>query len=243
MSVRTVAIVQARMSSTRLPGKVLRPILGEPMLGHVMSRLQQANALDEVVIATSQNSDDDVLAELALGRSWAIWRGSRDDVLDRYVGAATAFHADVIVRVTSDCPLIDPWLVDDVARGVVPGIDYCSNTIPPRTFPRGLDCEAISRDALEEAWREDLDPASREHVTPFLYQHPDRFRLRRLANDVDRSNHRWCVDVPEDLALVTLILDALGTRDFGWHDVLRVCEAHSDWAKLNQSIRQKDVGD
>ncbi len=239
MSVRTVAIVQARMSSTRLPGKVLQPILGVPMLSHVMRRLQGARSLDEVVVATSDGPEDDVVRDLATAEGWGLWRGSRDDVLDRYEGAARAFSAERVVRVTSDCPLIDPDLVDDVVMALAGGVDYCSNSLEPRTYPRGLDCEAMTREALVTAWREDHDPAWREHVTPFLYRHPERFNLKRVANDVDLSVHRWCVDVPEDLELVRHVYDELGDRPFGWREVLAVCDAHPEWSAINREVVQK----
>lgn len=230
------------MSSTRLPGKVLATIVGRPMLAHVMGRLAHATTLDEVVLATTSGPEDDVLQAVAFREGWPVSRGDRDDVLGRYLQTARDHRADVIVRVTSDCPLIDPGLVDEVVDSLTTGFDYASNTLEPRTYPRGLDVEVVTRAALELAGRADREPGSREHVTPFIYRHPDRFRLRRVENPIDLSTHRWCVDVPEDLELVRRIYDALGQDRFGWHEALALCEAHPEWTALNQAVTQKAVG-
>ncbi|HET7677409.1 MAG TPA: glycosyltransferase family protein, partial [Candidatus Limnocylindrales bacterium] len=177
---RTVAIVQARTGSTRLPGKVLARIGGRPMLAHVVERARAAPGVDEVVVATSVLPEDDAIAGLCAESGWPCERGSATDLLDRYERAAAAHDAEVVVRVTGDCPLLDPALVGEViallGRG---GYDYASNTLEPRTWPHGLDAEAFTRAALATAWAEDTDPAWREHVTPFLYRHPERFRLGR----------------------------------------------------------------
>ena len=182
---KTVAIIQARMGSTRLPGKVLLDLAGEPMLARVVHRVQRAASLQEVIVATTVQPADDAITQLCAGRGWPCARGSQDDVLDRYYQAATASQADVVVRITSDCPLIEPDVIDQVVGALLAGqpeVDYASNVQPPRTFPRGLDVEVIRFDALERAWREDVDPAWREHVTPYLYRHPERFRIHGVFN-------------------------------------------------------------
>jgi spore coat polysaccharide biosynthesis protein SpsF len=240
MSRRAVAIIQARIGSTRLPGKVLLPLLGRPILSRVVERTARSRLVDEVVVATTVDPQDQPIVDLAAAEGWAVERGSEMDLLDRYVRVARAHAADVIVRITSDCPLIDPTLIDRTIQVFLDGgADYASNTLEPRTFPRGLDVEVVARHALEEAWHDDPDPATREHVTPFLYRNPDRFRLVRLGASDDHSAHRWCVDVPEDYELVRRIYDALAGDAFGWEDVLALVEAHPDWSLLNAGVSQK----
>jgi spore coat polysaccharide biosynthesis protein SpsF len=242
MTARTVAVIQARTGSTRLPGKVLLPLLGRPILSRVVERAARAAGIHEVVVATTVDPSDDPIVELATTQGWAVERGSENDLLDRYVQTARTRDADIVVRITSDCPLIDPGLIDQTIEAFVEGgADYASNTLEPRTFPRGLDVEVVSRDALEEAWRDDADPASREHVTPFLYRNPERFRLVRVSSPDDRSAHRWCVDVPEDYELVRRIYEALGSDAFGWEEALAVLEAHPDWPLLNSHVSQKTL--
>jgi spore coat polysaccharide biosynthesis protein SpsF len=239
---KTVAIVQARSGSTRLPGKVLLPLLGEPMLTRVMRRTARAQRVDAVVVATTTERGDDAIVELGEREGWPVVRGSVDDVLDRYVMAAEAHDADVIVRITSDCPLIDPGVIDDtVAAFGESGCDYASNGLEPRTFPRGLDVEVIARAALLRAWHDDVDPAWREHVTPYIYRHPELFRLRAVTSPDDRSDQRWSVDTAADYELVTRIYGALGRDDFGWRDALAVVEANPDWLALNRDVVQKVV--
>ncbi len=239
---RTVAIIQARMGSTRLPGKVLRPLAGQPMLARVVERVGRSRRVDETVIATTVATADQALEDLCRERGWFCDRGSEDDVLDRYCQSARRHRADRVVRITSDCPLIDPGLIDEVVAVLVrEKADYASNTLEPRTFPRGLDVEVFPFAALERAWREDQNPAWREHVTPFLYRHPERFRLARVANDEDLSRHRWTVDTAEDYELVRRVYDHFGDSAFGWQDVLRLLEDHPDWLRINQGVNQKVV--
>ena len=237
---RTVAVIQARTGSTRLPGKVLRPLLGEPLLSHVVRRTSRASAVDEVVIATTTLAQDQPIIDLAVAEGWSVVRGSEADLLDRYLLAARTARADRVVRITSDCPLIDPGLIDDVVEALVrEKADYASNSLEPRTYPRGLDVEAMTLAALELAGAQDRDPASREHATPWLRTHPDQFRLVRVAAEVDRSEHRWTVDTPEDFELVQRIYEAIGNDRFGWLDALAVVEAHPDWSGLNRHVVQK----
>jgi spore coat polysaccharide biosynthesis protein SpsF len=242
MTARTVAIIQARMGSTRLPGKVLLPLVGRPILSRVVERTARAERIDEVVVATTVDPSDEPIVNLAAAEGWAVERASESDLLDRYIQVARAHEADIVVRITSDCPLIDPALIDQTIEAFVDGRgDYASNTLVPRTYPRGLDVEVVSMDALEAAWRDDADPASREHVTPFLYRNPDRFRLVRVSGPDDRSAHRWCVDVPEDYELVRRIYDELGRDDFTWRQALEIVESHPSWASVNRDVVQKVV--
>ncbi len=239
---RTVAIIQARTGSSRLPGKVLLPLRGVPILTHVVERTRRAGLVDEVVVATTRLAADDAIAALARESGWALWRGSETDLLERYVEAAQANAADVVVRITSDCPLIDPELVDEVVRALsTTGADYASNTLEPRTYPRGLDVEAMTTAALQRASAEDTDPTWREHATPYIYRHPELFRLTRVASPEDHSDHRWCVDTSEDLDLVRRIYDVVQSERFGWREVLDLVLAHPDWATVNSTVEQKPV--
>lgn len=239
---RTVAIIQARMGSTRLPGKVLLPLLGAPMLARVVRRVSRASRLDATIVATSTVSSDDAIVELAQREGWLVGRGSETDLLDRYVQVARAAAATTVVRITADCPVIDPGLIDDVVAALDDGqADYASNSLEPRSYPRGLDVEAMTMAALEVAWREDDDPRSREHATPYIYRHPDRFRLRRVASPVDLSAHRWTVDTPEDLELVKRVYARFGRDDFSWREVLAAIEAEPGWSELNRHVTQKPL--
>ena len=239
---RTVAIIQARTGSTRLPAKVLLPLLGEPMLTRVVRRVARASLLDGVVVATTTAASDDVIARLARSEGWSVERGSEDDLLDRYVVAARAHDADVIVRITSDCPLVDPEVIDRTVGAFRAGdLDYASNTLQPLTYPRGLDVEVVARDAFERAWRDDRDPAWREHATPYIYRHPEQFRLARVAADDDNHDLRWTVDTPQDYALVERIYKAFGRDDFTWREALALVEANPSCASLNRHVIQRLV--
>jgi spore coat polysaccharide biosynthesis protein SpsF len=241
---KRVAIVQARMGSTRLPGKVLAPLAGEPMLRRVMTRVSRARCVDEALVATTVQPEDDELASLCADWNLPVWRGSEEDVLDRYHGAADLTAADAVVRITADCPFIDPDVIDrvvDAYTKVRPQVDYASNVNPRRTYPRGLDVEVISRDALERAWREDDDLASREHVTPYIWRQPERFRLYNVLGGCDMSRYRWTVDVPEDLLLAQVVYDHFGHHRFAWTDVLALQRERPELRRLNAHVVQKSV--
>jgi spore coat polysaccharide biosynthesis protein SpsF len=236
------AIVQARVASTRLPGKVLAPIGSEPMIARVVDRVARAQTVTHVIVATTTQSEDNSIADLAASRGWASYRGSVQDVLDRYHGAAKEFGADVVVRITSDCPLIDPNLIDAVvAARDVARADYASNSLEPRTYPRGLDVEAFTYSALQRAWLQDSNPEWREHVTPYFYRNPDLFTLERVANGEPLGALRWCVDTDADLEFVRLIWDALPEASTSWRDVLDVTRRHPEWTAINSQVRQKVV--
>jgi spore coat polysaccharide biosynthesis protein SpsF len=242
VTARTVAIVQARMGSTRLPGKVMLPLLGQPVLSRVMRRAGRARTLDEVVVATTTRPDDDAIVALAEREGWPVVRGSETDLLDRYLLAARTHDAEVVVRITSDCPLIDPDVIDATVDAFhAADVDYASNTLEPPTYPRGLDVEVVSRPALERAGREDADPAWREHATPFVYRHPELFRLLRVPADDDHSDLRWTLDTPEDYRLISRIYEALDRDDFGWREALALVEANPSWTALNDGVVQKTV--
>lgn len=241
---RVVAIVQARMSSTRLPGKVLLDIAGAPMLDRVLARVRRARRVHQIVVATTREAVDDVLAAHCGRRSIPVVRGSKDDVLDRYREAAEQFPGDAIVRITSDCPLLSPEVVDRVVARFVeaaPGFDYVSNSLEPRTFPRGLDVEVIAPAALERASREDHNPGWREHVTPYLYRNPDRFRIGRVDADEDHSQLRWTVDTPADLRFARSVYAAFPNDGFEWTDVLALLASRPELVEINRGVPQKEI--
>ena len=221
------AIIQARMGSTRLPGKVLAPIAGHPMLWHVVRRARLSQRVDTVLVATSTASADDPVAAFCAGSAIPHVRGSEDDVLDRYHQAAQQAGADVIVRITADCPLLDSATVDLVVGYFLEGdYDYVSNTDPP-TYPDGLDIEVFSASALEHAWREARLRSEREHVTPYIRNHPQLFRHANVANDQDLSSLRWTVDEEADLAFVRAVYEQAGSDSFTMGDVLTLLQQHS----------------
>lgn len=205
-----VAILQARMSSTRLPGKVMKLLAGRPMVERQLERLRRCHTLDRIIVATSTDPTDDALATHLQGLGVDVFRGSLTDVLARYVGAARAFGAtDQVVRLTADCPLADPDVIDAcVRRHAELGVDYVSNG-RQTTYPHGLDVEAFGFEALEAAGNEAVDPYEREHVTPFIYRRPERFTLAALTQPTDESHLRWTVDTPEDFAFVERVYAAL----------------------------------
>ena len=240
-AMRTAAIIQARLGSSRLPGKVLERFAGQTALAHCVARVQACPAIDEVVVATTIDPRDDAIVAVCEAAGWRWSRGSEDDVLDRYYQAAQGLGADAIVRITSDCPLLDPAVVEAlIATFIDQRADYASTSFPRATFPIGISAEAMTMDALTTAWREDANPAWREHVTPFLYRHPERFRLATLVCEQDYSHHRWTLDTPEDAALLRLIFDHLPAST-SWRDVLTLVEAHPDWSAINAAVVQKRV--
>jgi len=243
---KTVIIIQARMGSSRLPGKVLKPVLGKPLLEYQWERLKSVRGADQIVVATTTSSADDQIVEFCRTRGIDCFRGSEADVLSRYYEAATTYDADIVVRVTSDCPLIDPDVIDAaISRFGEYGDEQCnylSNTLE-RTFPRGLDVEVMAYDALEAAHKVARQLPEREHVTPYIYTHPHIFRLKQLTADSDMSRHRWTVDTEKDFELVKMMLEALYpvTPGFRLEDCLDLLERHPDWADINTDIAQKTI--
>lgn len=230
-----LGVLQARVSSTRLPGKVLRPILGQPMIARQIERLRRARTLEALVLATSTDSTDDTLARWAEGARVPVYRGSLDDVLDRFVSAARPYAPTHVVRLTGDCPLADPAVIDlVVTRHLESGADYTSNTIEP-TWPDGLDVEAMTMAALETAAREATARFQREHVTQFIVRQPGRFRLQNVRGDNDLSALRWTVDEPADFELVEAIYAALYPSNpaFDTADILAFLQHNPHWITHN----------
>jgi spore coat polysaccharide biosynthesis protein SpsF len=242
--VKVVAIIQARMGSTRLPGKVLTDIGGKTMLARVVRRTQQASLLNHVLVATTVKPADEAIVNECAQLNVPIFRGSEEDVLDRYYQAAQAHHADAIVRITSDCPLIDPRVLDRVVDAFLNAHpDYASNTLE-RTYPRGLDTEVIASDALEHAWHQATERYQRVHVTPFLYENPSLFHLLSVTGSEERSNYRWTVDTLEDLSFVKQVYNRFDNDDtVGWRDILALLNEDPNLAKLNRSVLHKALRD
>ena len=237
---KVVAIVQARMGSQRLPNKVMRDICGQPLISLVLKRLSRARTLDAIVLATSVDPRNEPLIAHAEKLGFATYSGSENDVLDRYYQAARAAGADVVVRVTGDCPLIDPALVDLVVADFLEGgADYVSNVEPP-SFPDGLDIEVFSFAALEDAWKNASETAEREHVTPYLRGRP-HFSRRNVANAIDLSAERWTVDDPADLDVVTPIVAHFSPAiDFTWQEVLALLQAQPEKFGANRHLTRNE---
>jgi spore coat polysaccharide biosynthesis protein SpsF len=237
-----VAIIQARMGSSRLPGKVLMDLGGCSVLERVIRRLRRASNITRIVVATSDLATDDVIAIECKKLDAVCFRGSEHDVLDRFYRAALHAQADAVVRITSDCPLIDPELVDEVAfHFQTSGADYVNNC-SPRTFPRGLDAEVFTVAALTQAWHEAGRPHHREHVTPYLYEHPELFRLSFLKGSADYSSYRWTLDTLDDHELLKKIYAHFDNDDdFSWREAIDLMERQPALAELNANVVQKPL--
>lgn len=239
----TLIAVQARMNSTRLPGKVLLPLLGQPMLARLVERLRRVTRADALVIATTTNAEDDAIVHLCEKLDVPYYRGSEQDVLARFAGAAREREAGVVVRITADCPLLDPALVDrmiEIHYGS--DKDIVTNMRPP-SWPYGMAVEVLSAEMLYEAESEADQESEREHVTPFFYWRPDRYRLGNLECDRKLDHYRLTVDTPEDYKLVRLIFESLHPvkPEFSLGDVLNLLDAHPEWIEINQHVEQIQV--
>jgi spore coat polysaccharide biosynthesis protein SpsF len=237
-----VAIIQARMHSSRLPGKVLQDVCGESMLSRVVHRVSLATSLDEVVVATSDTIVDNAVESECRKLRVSVFRGSENDVLDRFFQAAVFHKGEIAVRITADCPLIEPVIIDRVVQAFLSSnVDYASNTLL-RTYPRGLDVEVVSLRALAVAWRDAVKPYHRAHVTPYFYENANLFKLLSITNPRDWSRYRWTVDTAEDLQFVRRVYEVLGSNNlFSWEDVLKLCERESGLVELNRHVQQKPL--
>lgn len=246
--IKTIAIIQARRASSRLPDKILLDLAGEPLLVRVVERTRRAKALDCVVVATTTDPADDAVETLCQARGYACTRGSMQDVLDRYYQAARTYNAGVVVRITADCPVIDPDVIDKTVLAFLGGeselpYDFAANRLPPpwgRTYPIGLDTEVCTFSALEIAWREATSAYQREHVMPFFYEQPQRFRILLVDYTEDLGSMRLTVDTPEDLELLRNVYARFdGRDDFSWLQVVALLEQEPNLAQINASIRHK----
>lgn len=247
---RTVAIIQARMGSTRLPGKVMKKLCGKSVLEHVIRRVQACRLLDDIVVATTPSPADDIIVAetVQCGAKW--FRGSEEDVLDRYYQAAKQFQADVIVRVTSDCPLFDPELLGEMIlsfrsrNSAGNRLDYLSNTLR-RTFPLGLDTEVFQWNALEYAHFHSGNQYEREHVTPYIYEHQEMFSLYSYEGSEDLSCHRWTLDTEDDLKLIRKVYSELYREKeiFSTKSIISLLGANPEWKEINVHVKQKRLGE
>lgn len=243
---KTLAIVQARMSSTRLPGKVLLPLAGRPLIGFMLERVKRATEVNEIVLATSTDASDDALAAAVQALGFGVHRGSLNDVLARFAGAAAGREADVVVRLTGDCPLIDPALIDRAVRHLRDNaLDYVTNG-EPAMYPDGLDVEAFTMAALQRTQAEARLPSEREHVTPYMRTEHAGFRRGSLRGAVDLSALRWTVDHADDLAVVRALVEVIEQRHGAGSgltadlfDFLRVLDAHPQLLQANPHIRNE----
>lgn len=241
---KTVAIIQARMGSTRLPGKVLKKVLGKPLLEYQLERVKKSRLIDEIVVATTVKEQDQPIVDFCMEKGVSCYRGSEEDVLARYYEAAKEYEAEIVVRLTSDCPVIDPGVIDRVIQAFLEDeeADYVSNTLE-RTFPRGMDTEVFSFQALEQAFQSARMQSEREHVTPYIWKNSDRFSIKSVFHRDDLSIHRWTVDTPEDFELIKKMIEHLYRvqRDFSMEDMLQLLDQHPQWKEINAHIEQKKV--
>ena len=240
-----VAIIQARMDSTRLPGKALKDILGKPMLWHIFNRLRHAKLVNQIVIATSNRRSDNPIVKFAEENEIPYYAGSEIDVVDRLYRAAKKFGADAVVRITVDCPLVDPAVVDKVTKAYLDNedsFDYVSNTHPP-TYPDGLDTEIFSFQALKRAWEEVKEPFGREWITTNFFEHPEKYRLGNVEYDEDLSYMRWTVDYQDDLDFIIEVYRRLYQRDkiFLMKDILDLLKKNPGLMEINKH-HERDEG-
>jgi len=263
MKPRVIAIIQGRMSSSRLPGKILADIAGLPMLQRVFIRTSRAATVTETIFATTTDPSDDPVAEYCDFSGIPFTRGNLYDVLDRYYQAAKQEKAEVVVRITADCPIIDPTLIDDVVNTLLEGeYDFVCNRLPPpwsRTYPIGLDVEACTFKALAQAWKSAKEPQHREHAMPYFYEgvelsavsrllsegvSPRRFRIALLNHTIDFGDYRWTVDTPEDLEFMRQVYSRFNGRDdFTWKEVLDLVHNEPALMQINAGVQHKTLKD
>ncbi|MDB2613801.1 glycosyltransferase family protein [Chlamydiales bacterium] len=241
---RIALIVQARMGSTRLPGKVLREVLGKPLLVFLMERLKRVQLADDLIIATTTLKEDDQIEKVVKDFGVKLFRGSSDNVLERYYEAAKEVKAEIVIRITADCPLIDPSIIE---RGVhlflknQQKVDYLSNC-RERTYPRGMDVEIFTLKTLEEAYNKHVTVYDEEHVTPYIYHHPEKYRLDDMKYLKDYHHYRLTCDTLQDFTLIETLIKMLYPVNpkFTLEDIIQILEKHPDWVQINTHVKQKN---
>jgi spore coat polysaccharide biosynthesis protein SpsF len=237
---KTVAIIQARMGSTRLPGKMLKEIRGKPLVFYVLNQVKKSKLIDEIILATTDAEKDKVLLETVEQIGFKTFAGDENDVLDRYYQTAKLFKGDIIVRVTGDCPLIDSRIIDKVIQKYNEmGCDYASNVDPP-TFPDGLDVEVFSFKVLKHAWKEARLSSEREHVTSYIHNNKNKFKTINVKNDKDLSKMRWTIDETEDFLFLKKVLDKLGNNGINMKNILDVLEKFPELSKINVKFKRNE---
>jgi len=234
----TAAIIQARTGSSRLPNKVFKPLCGKPLIWHVVNRLKSSKKIQKIILATTQNKNDDVLENWANENDVNCFRGNENNVLDRYYQAALYFNVDTIVRITADDPFKDAEIIDQVIQLFTDEkLDFANNIVPP-TFPEGLDTEVFSFLALEKAWKEAVDPYEKEHVTQYFYRHPDLFSQKSIQNKINLSYLRWTIDTLEDFNMAETVYNKLFTvkEVFGMQDILCLLKDEPEIAQINSKV-------
>ncbi len=242
MQISPLIIIQARLGSTRLPRKILKTIKGKSLLELMVERLMRGKNTSQFIIATTTEKQDDEIQQLCEEKNWKFFRGSERDVLSRYFFATEQNPGNPIVRLTSDCPLIEPEIIDQCLTSFQENnVDYLSNTSPIRSFPRGMDIEIFTREALEIAHKEAQQIHEREHVTPYFYQNPGKFKIFNVKNEEDTSQYRLTVDTQEDLDLITKIYENdFENRDqLNYASIINLLKKNPDWIKINEGIEQK----
>lgn len=236
INVKVIAIIQARLGATRLPGKVLKSLEGKPMLQQIIERISMSKYIDKIIVATTVSPNDDALADFVKNQlKLEFTRGSDDDVLDRFYQASVEFPSDYIVRITADDPLKDAEIIDECIKELLknPDLDYCSNTIKP-TYPEGLDIEVFKSSALKKAYLEASKQSEREHVTPYIWKNQGKFNIKNIEFEKDLSAWRWTVDKPQDFEFMQVIFEHFkGNNTFSYKDAIKYIENNLDLLEIN----------
>ncbi|MFC1546674.1 cytidylyltransferase domain-containing protein [bacterium] len=239
---KIIAVIQARLGSSRLPGKVMLKFCEKPVLQHVVNRVSTVEMLDKVIVATTKEKEDIKIKEWCDKNNVSVYQGSSNDVLDRYYKTACLFNAENIIRITADCPVIDPKVLEKIIKMHISNkADYTANTLT-NTYPDGQDVEILSFSALKKAWEQAKLTSEREHVTPYIRKHADIFNIISVTNDINLGSKRWTLDNKEDYDFLNLLYDNLYKKNkfFGMHDILQFLEQNLEIEKINQHIKRNE---
>lgn len=239
---KVLAIIQARMGSERLPGKVIKPILGKPLIIHTLDRLKKSKYIDEAILATSNLDKDNILEATVKNYGYEVFRGSEDDVLQRYKAAADKYSGDLIIRITGDCPFIDPIIVDNVVSYfLINDFDYVRLDVPD-TLIRGFDVEVFSKEALDKTISLANEEKYREHVTLYMYNHPESFKIGYVkGSNLYNKDYRLCVDTESDFKLVKLIYEHFNDENVSAKDVVKFLDENKEISDINKEVMQKKI--